>query len=109
MKVLAMIILAGLVGAIAAPVEAQTTTDDTTTKMQPSTGDGNNPAKPYVDVPGQGGDATGSVGGNANTGGANTGAGNAPGNAPGGNTGNGTSGGGTGTGGAGAGSGSGNQ
>ena len=108
MKVRTMIIFAGLVGALTAPVLAQTT--DTSTKMQPTTESPNNPAKPYVDVPGTnkaGNDstgATGSVGGNTNAGGANGAGGTgAAGNAPGGNAGNGN-----GTG-AGGGAGGGNQ
>jgi hypothetical protein len=114
MKVSTMIVFAALVGAMAAPALAGST-DDTSTKMQPSTENPNNPAEPYVDTPGTNNSdngATGSVGGNSNTGGGNTTGGNgAAGNAPGGNTGNGTGGGGggTGTGGAGGGAGGGNQ
>jgi hypothetical protein len=115
MRVRTMIIFAGLVGVISAPALGQNSTDNTSTKMQPSTQDPNNPAKPYVEIPGTNNSndngATGSVNGNANTGGANTG-GNAAGNAPGGNTGNGGAGGGAGAGGAGTGgggTGSGNQ
>jgi hypothetical protein len=111
MKVRTMIIIAGVVGTIAAPALAQTT-DDTSTKMQPSVENPNNPAKPYIDTPGTNNSdngATGSVGGNSNTGGGNTTGGNgSAGNAPGGSTGNGSGAGGGGAG-TGGGAGGGNQ
>jgi hypothetical protein len=66
MNIRTIAIFAGLIGALTAPALAQTSTQNS-----------NNPAKPYVDVPGTnkaGSDstgATGSVGGNTNTGGTN--------------------------------------
>jgi hypothetical protein len=98
MKIRTVILFAGMVGAIAGPALAQTSTDDSSTQMQ-STQNPNNPQKPYVDTPGinkgtnesERGDATGSIGGNANTGGDTTGGTGGAGN--GGNTGAGGTGG----------------
>jgi hypothetical protein len=105
MKVSILIMFAGLIGAIAAPALAQTSTNDSSTQIQ-STQRPNNPQKPYVDTPGinKGADpsndgATGAIGGSSNTGGSNATGGNSTGGN--GNTGN-TAGGGTGTGGAGS-------
>jgi hypothetical protein len=102
MKVSKWIILAGLVGVFAAPVQARTwhygaNTHHHSTKMHRSAHKRNNPQRPYVDTSGinKGANpadngATGSIAGSRNTGAGNTGGNNAGGNA--GNTGGGTGG-----------------